>query len=261
VPTSRVAPAARESGHPDTATAPASRAAAWRHTRQAAPPLTGDCESGGRDGERGAAGQSAHAVPMQGAGRGGTWRRGCSGTLAPRAERSFVRLAAEDRACPRSRTARQPSSPAGVCGSQRQIALLALKPKGAGSRSRNSTPLSRIASMCARAVEDLALRFQAWRLVRTAAPAWPTRFAGGSARPRAGAFCGTPPRASTQGDPRKALAPWGARALFRISGRRAGCPSGRPCARSSRPPCRRTGSGRRTRCGPRRCRLASARSS
>jgi hypothetical protein len=86
-------------------------------------------------------------------------------------------------------------------------------------------------------------------------------FAGGSARPRAGAFCGTPPRASTQGDPRRALAPWGARALFRISGRRAGCPSGRPCARSSRPPCRRTGSGRRTRCGPRRCRLASARSS
>jgi hypothetical protein len=113
---------------------------------------------------------------MQGAGRGGTWRRGCSGTLAPRAERSFVRLAAEDRACPRSRTARQPSSPAGVCGSQRQIALLALKPKGAGSRSRNSTPVSRIASMCARAVEDLALHFQASRLVRTAAPAWPTRF-------------------------------------------------------------------------------------
>ena len=37
--------------------------------------LAGDCRSGGRDGERGAAGQSAHAVPMQGAGRGGAWRR------------------------------------------------------------------------------------------------------------------------------------------------------------------------------------------
>jgi hypothetical protein len=41
-----------------------------------------------------------------------------------------------------------------------QIALLALKPKGTGSRSRNSTPLSRTASMCARAVEDLALELQ-----------------------------------------------------------------------------------------------------
>src|SRR5215217_8372237 len=29
---------------------------------------SGDCESGGRDGERGAAGQSVHAVPMQGPG-------------------------------------------------------------------------------------------------------------------------------------------------------------------------------------------------
>jgi len=89
-----------------------------------------------------------------------------------------------------------------------QIALLALKPKGAGSRSRNSAPLSRIASMCARAVEDLALRFQA-----SAARAYGRArvadgfFAGGSARPRAGAFSGTPPRASTQGDPRRALAP------------------------------------------------------
>jgi hypothetical protein len=51
-----------------------------------------------------------------------------------------------------------------------QIALLALKPKGTGSRSRNSTPLSRITSICARAVKDLAL---AWAslLVCTAAPA------------------------------------------------------------------------------------------
>jgi hypothetical protein len=42
----------------------------------------GGCESGGRDGERGAARQSAHAVPTQGAGRGGTWRRGCSSSRA-----------------------------------------------------------------------------------------------------------------------------------------------------------------------------------
>jgi hypothetical protein len=46
-----------------------SRASAWRRLDP------GDCRSGGRDGERGAAGQSAHAVPMQGAGRGGAWRR------------------------------------------------------------------------------------------------------------------------------------------------------------------------------------------
>ena len=46
-----------------------------------------------------------------------------------------------------------------------------------------------------------------------------------------------------------------------ISGRRAGCPSGRPCARSVPPPRRRTGSGCQTRCGPRRCRLPVGRSS
>ena len=45
----------------------------------------GDCEGGGGDAESGAAGQSAHAVPMQGAGSGATWRRGmllviCGGT-------------------------------------------------------------------------------------------------------------------------------------------------------------------------------------
>lgn len=42
-------------------------------------PVPGDCESGGRERERGAAGQSAHAVPMQNA---GTERPG--GTDAPR---------------------------------------------------------------------------------------------------------------------------------------------------------------------------------
>jgi hypothetical protein len=54
-----------------------------------------------------------------------------------------------------------------------QIVLLALKPKGTGSRSRNSTLLSRMASLCARAVEDLALAFKSWLLVHTAAPMWP----------------------------------------------------------------------------------------
>ena len=80
-----------------------------------------------------------------------------------------------------------------------------------------------------------------------------------AARGRARARC---PRASA---PRRSSACPGAvgaaRARPGISGTRAGCPSGRPCARSWRPRCRRTGSGCRTRCGLRRCRLAAARSS
>jgi hypothetical protein len=64
---------------------------------RAAAPVPGDCESGGRDGERGAAGQSAHAVPMQGAGRGGTWRRRCSSSQAAvRSARPRLPLASTD---------------------------------------------------------------------------------------------------------------------------------------------------------------------
>jgi hypothetical protein len=55
----------------------ASASRGYQHSARPRPRLAeaGDCRSRGRDGERGAAGQSAHAVPMQGAGRGWAWRR------------------------------------------------------------------------------------------------------------------------------------------------------------------------------------------
>jgi hypothetical protein len=61
-----------------------------------------------------------------------------------RAERSFARLAADDRACPRSRTARQPDPAAGPAVDGRWRALTKLNPvaadcvKGAPTRSRTS---------------------------------------------------------------------------------------------------------------------------
>lgn len=88
-----------------------------------------------------------------------------------------------------------------------RIALLALKPKGAGSRSRNSTPLSRIASICARAVEDVALAFQVSRLVRTAAPAVADRSLArrlGEARGASTARCLRAPAPSRSPDQRNA---------------------------------------------------------
>lgn len=52
-----------------------------------------------------------------------------------------------------------------------QIALLAPKPRSAGSRSRNSTHVADCVNVRPRAVEDLALAFRASLLVRAALPA------------------------------------------------------------------------------------------
>jgi hypothetical protein len=80
-------PSLPESEQRADSTRPAASAAPSRHEEERASPsakplLPGECEGGGRDGERRAAGQRAHAVPMQGAGRGGTWQRGCSSSGA-----------------------------------------------------------------------------------------------------------------------------------------------------------------------------------
>jgi hypothetical protein len=156
-------------------------------------------------------------------------------TLAPRADRSFVRVTADDRFCPRSR------EPAlfGL-GASRAIWLT-------GPSAHECQPL---VADCV----NVRPRGRGPRagLPGVAAAHGPARggrriLRGGSARP-----------ARLRHAARGRSAP---EVLLRISGRRAGCPSGRPCARSSRPPYRRIGSGRRTRCGLRRCRLAPARSS
>jgi hypothetical protein len=132
--------------------------------------------------------------------------------------------------------AREPDRTAGPEAEERWLALT------------NVNPLSRIASMCARAGEDLAPAFRV-SLLRMAPPAVADASCAAARRG---------PRARLRHAARGRSAP---EVLLRISGRRAGCPSGRPCARSSLPPCRRIGSGCRTRCGLRRGRLEPARSS